>query len=97
MDTIKFPISFDKGSIALLSDGSNEMYSQIIAILCQTERGEFLLEPTYGVADSTFDTFHKSDIFRLLSIYWPEISVNNILISEPDNNGRRRVTIDFGN
>jgi hypothetical protein len=96
MDTIKLPITFDKGRMGVLADGSREYYSQIIAIACQIERGEMPLEVTYGITDPTFTTLRKSEIYQVLSVYWPEIKIREISISAPDRFGRKRLNVDFG-
>jgi len=95
MDTIKLPITFDKGRMGVLADGSREYYSQIIAIACQVERGEMPLEVTYGINDPTFSAFRKSEVYQVLAVYWPEIKLNEISISSPDKFGAKRLNVDF--
>jgi hypothetical protein len=95
MDTIKLPITFDKGRMGVLADGSREYYSQIVAIVCQVERGEMPLEVTYGVTDPTYTAFRTSEIYQVLSVYWPEIKVNEVSVSSPDKFGRQRLNVDF--
>ena len=95
MDTIKLPITFDKGRMGVLADGSREYYSQIIAIACQIERGEMPLEVTYGITDPTFTALRESEIYQVLSVYWPEIKVNAVSISSPEKFGRQRLNVDF--
>jgi hypothetical protein len=96
MDTIKLPITFDKGRMGVLVDGSREYYSQVIAIACQVERGEMPLEVTYGITDPTYTALRKSEIYQVLSVYWPEIKINDISISSADGFGRKRLNVDFG-
>jgi len=96
MDTIKIPITFDKGRMGVLADGSREYYAQIIAILCQVEKGEMPLEVTYGITDPTFTVLRQSEIYQVLSIFWPEIRIREISLSPPDKNGTRRLNVDFG-
>lgn len=95
MDTIKLPISFDKGRMGVCADGSREYYSQIIAIVVQTERGEMPLEITYGITDPTFNALRKSEILQVLSVYWPEIKIKEISLSTPDRSGKTRLNIDY--
>lgn len=95
MDTIKLPITFDKGRMGVLADGSREYYSQIIAIACRVERGEMPLEIAYGITDTTFTAFRKSELSQVLSVYWPEIKVNEVSISSPNKFGTQRLNVDF--
>ena len=95
MDTIKLPITFDKGRMGVLTDGSREYYSQIIAIACQIERGEMPLEVTYGITDPTFTALRKSEIYQVLAVFWPEIKVNEVSISSSDKFGAKRLNVDF--
>ena len=95
MDTIKLPITFDKGRMGVLADGSREYYSQIIAIACQIERGEMPLEITYGITDPTFTALRKSEIYQVLAVYWPEIKLNEVSISSSDKFGAKRLNVDF--
>ena len=95
MDTIKLPITFDKGRMGVLADGSREYYSQIIAIACQIERGEMPLEVTYGITDPTFTALRKSEIYQVLAVYWPEIKLNEVSISSSDKFGAKRLNVDF--
>ena len=95
MDTIKFPITFDKGRMAVLEEQTRPYYSQIIAIACRIEKTELPLEITYGVKDSTFTKFRKSELAYTMSKFWPEVRLTTVEQSEATQDGISRLTIDF--
>ena len=43
MDTLKFPITFDKGRMAVIEEQTRPYYSQIIALACRIEKNELPL------------------------------------------------------
>ena len=95
MNTIKFPITFDKGRISVLEEFTRPYYSQVIALACQIEKGEFPLEITYGVRDATFVQFVDAELRSLAARFWPEIQLTVIKQTDPDNNGNTQLIIDF--
>ena len=82
MDTLKYPLSFERGSAATLTENSVSYNSQAVALLLRTRVGEMPLEPTFGVSDSTFVNFYKSEFYRCLNTFWPEITVSSLSIQE---------------
>ena len=95
MDTIKLPIVFDKGRVGVLQGNTRDYYNQTVAIACRIEKGELALEPTYGVKDSTFETFRKSELNYTLATFWPEIRIIKLEQDRPDKTGSSRLLIDF--
>jgi hypothetical protein len=95
MDTIKLPIKFDKGRVGLLQENTRDYYNQVVALACRIEKNELVLEPTYGVRDSTFDTFRDSELSYTLSTFWPEIRITKLEQQKPDRNGVSKLNIDF--
>ena len=95
MNTIKFPITFDKGRMSVLQEGTRPFYAQIIALACRIEKGELILEQTYGVKDGTFGKFRKSELLYSMSTFWPEIRLTTIDQSSADKNGVSRLVVDF--
>jgi len=95
MDTIKLPISFDKGRVGLLKENTRDYYNQAVALACRIEKGEIALEPTYGVKDATFETFRKSELNYTLATFWPEIRVIKLEQDKPNRDGTSRLVIDF--
>ena len=95
MNTIKFPITFDKGRISVLEEFTRPYYSQVIALACQIEKGELPLEITYGVRDATFALFSDAELRSLAARFWPEIQLTVIKQTDPDNNGNTQLIIDF--
>lgn len=97
MDTLKFPITFDKGRVGYLTEGSREYYAQILSLAVQIRIGELPLEPIYGISDPTFSTFDKGELFQTLNYYWPEIQVNSIDSRFEPSRNQYVVDIDFSN
>jgi hypothetical protein len=95
MDTIKLPIKLDKGRVGLLAENTRDYYNQVVALACRIEKNELVLEPTYGVKDSTFSTFRNAELLYTLGTFWPEIRVTTLEQKDPDQQGRSRLIIDF--
>jgi len=95
MDTIKLPLSFDKGRVAVLEEYTRPYYSQIIAISCRIEKGELPLEVTYGVKDSTFIDFRESELRYTVAKFWPEIQLTTVKQEVAKDSGSSRVVVDF--
>jgi len=95
MDTIKLPLSFDKGRVAVLEEFTRPFYSQVIALTCRIEKGELPLEITYGVKDSTFLDFRESELRYTISKFWPEIQITTIKQEVAKDTGTARVIVDF--
>jgi hypothetical protein len=95
MDTIKFPITFDKGRMSVLEEQTRPYYSQVIAFACRIEKNELPLEITYGVKDSTFQKFRKAELNYTISKFWPEVRITTLEQSEADADGTSRLVVDF--
>lgn len=95
MDTLKLPIKFDKGRVGLLQENTRDYYNQVVALACRIEKNELVLEPTYGVRDSTFDTFRNSELLYTLKTFWPEIRVTKLEQKPAKDVGTSRLVIDF--
>jgi hypothetical protein len=95
MDTIKFPMSFDKGRIGYLVEGTREYYAQALSLAIQIRPGELPLEPVYGIKDTTFSTFDKSALMQLTNYFWPEIIINNAVSYFDPNRQAFLVDLDF--
>ena len=95
MDTIKFPITFDKGRMSILEEQTRPYYSQIIAFACRIEKNELPLEITYGVKDSTFQKFRKGELNYTISKFWPEVRITTLEQGEADADGASRLVVDF--
>lgn len=95
MDTIKFPITFDKGRMSIIQEQTRPYYAQALALACRIEKNELPLEITYGVKDSTFANFRKAELNYTVGKFWPEIRLTTLEQTEPDENGVSRLVIDF--
>jgi len=95
MDTLKLPITFERGRAALLQEGTRPYYSQIIALACRIERGELPLEITYGTKDPTFSQLRESEIRYTVAQFWPEIQLTLVARDRPQATGEQRILVDF--
>lgn len=95
MDTLKFPITFDKGRMAVIEEQTRPYYSQIIALACRIEKNELPLEITYGVKDATFHNFRKAELNYTINKFWPEVRLTTVEQTDPDEEGVSRLIIDF--
>lgn len=95
MNTIKFPITFDRGKISALEEFTRPYYSQIIALACQIEKGELPMEITYGVQDATFIRFSDAELRSLVARFWPEVQLTVVSQTEPDASGNTQLIVDF--
>jgi hypothetical protein len=95
MDTIKFPITFDKGRMSILQESTRPYYSQAIALACRIEKTELPLEITYGVKDATFTSFRKAELTYTMAKFWPEVRISTLEQIPPDRDGVSRLVIDF--
>ena len=95
MDTLKFPITFDKGRMAVIEEQTRPYYSQIIALAYRIEKNELPLEITYGVKDSTFQNFRKAELNYTINKFWPEVRLTTVEQTDPDEEGVSRLIIDF--
>lgn len=95
MDTIKLPITFDKGRMGVLEEFTRPYYSQVIALACRIEKNELPLEITYGVKDSTFIEFREAELRYTMNRFWPEVQLTSVKQTPPDTSGNSRLIIDF--
>lgn len=95
MDTIKLPIVLDKGRVGVLAENTRDYYNQVIALACRIEKNELVLEPTYGVKDSTFSDFRDAELNYTLTTFWPEVRVTKLEQKKPDSSGISKLLIDF--
>lgn len=77
MDTLKYPLTFDRGRAVTVAESSAAYQYQAVAIILRTRVGEMPLEQTFGVSDPSFDVFLKSEFLRCVNTFWPEIRVRN--------------------
>ena len=99
MDTLKFPLVFNTGGMAVHIEGTRDYYSQLIANISLVEFGELPLRPDIGVPDVTFRTTGTfTPIVSAVTRFIPEIMVTSV--SQDDSTdastlGTSTLTIDF--
>lgn len=81
MDVLTYPFKFDKSGLASTTpQRSDAHYAQQISQFIQTRPGELPLSPFYGVQDMAFRSVHPTEINAGLSIYHPELGVQDVVI-----------------
>lgn len=94
MDTLRFPLRFERGEIQKYVEGTDEYYAHLLAMTCQILEGELPLTPEYGVPDPVFDENAKRQLAYIAGAFIPEISIIGVDISDTDQ-GRSQVNISF--
>lgn len=94
MDALKIPLQFVGGSLAVLSDTSDEYYAQLIATTIQIAPGELVLQPSYGVASPVFDNVAMASFAQTAAQFLPEVNIIDVL-TKPNDNGEVRLLIQF--
>jgi len=79
MDTLKFPLRFDKSKrIATLTEGTDEYFKQLLAMTILTEPFILPLTPDFGVADPTFSVIPAPQLLIAANKYVPEIQIVDV-------------------
>lgn len=90
MELISHPFRLERnGSIATVTDGSDEANAEGIAILALTRRGERDLVPEFGIADPTFDAVTLADLNAGLTDYGPAVEVTDVTTTYPTDRTQR--------
>jgi hypothetical protein len=85
MDSIKFPIKFDRTGLQKLTDGTEDYYAQILTIAMLSEPGILPFSPGFGVNDPTFTGIDKGIFVLNASRFVPEIEITEFeSIERPD-------------
>lgn len=94
MDTIAIPVKFEGGSLRTITEGSDEYYAHLLAFALQTEEGEMVLNPSFGIQDPTFDDDLTFQLSLVAAQYVPEVSVIS-LVEQANSEGRVGMKVIF--
>ena len=94
MDALKFPLSIVNGSFQTISSEDDAFYGQLIALTVQTQPGELILRPTYGVASPEFDAVQTAKFAQLSAQFIPEVN-NFDVTTKPLDDGSVDISIGF--
>lgn len=83
------------GRAETLEDGSRELYDQIIAFAVFTENGELPLEPSFGTTNTLFIKDKQAGLRVSINSFWPEVTIQNISESDPNDNGEKFMKVDY--
>ena len=94
MDTIAIPVKFEGGALQTHVEGSDAYYAHLLAFALQTEQGELLLNPSFGIVDPTFDEDLTFQMALVAAQYIPEVTVGKIA-PKADDQGRVSLQVQF--
>lgn len=94
MDTISIPVKLQGGSLKMHEEGSDQYYAHLLTFALQTEKGELILNPEFGVLDPVFDDDLTFELAFTAAQYIPEITVGGVG-TVPDADGRVSLQIIF--
>lgn len=94
MDTIAIPVKFEGGAIRTITEGSDEYYAHLLAFALQTEQGEMILNPTFGILDPIFDEDLTFQLSLQAAQYVPEVSVIST-VPQPNSQGQVGLKVIF--
>lgn len=95
MELLSHPFRLQRnGSVATVTDGTDEANAEGIAILAMTRKGERDLVPDFGLADPTFDGVTLADLNVGLIDYGPAVEVTDLTFTYP-NDWTQRVELAF--
>jgi len=96
MPYLKNPMNFrPNGRAETLEDGSRELYDQIIAFAVLTENGELPLEPSFGTTNTLFIRDKQAGLRVSMNSFWPEVTIQNISESDPNEDGEKLMKVDY--
>lgn len=94
MDTMAIPVKFEGGSIRTIAEASDEYYAHLLAFALQTEEGELILNPSFGIQDPIFDEDLTFQMSLVAAQYVPEVSVIGV-VDQPNSQGVARIKVIF--
>jgi len=93
MDTIKFPIKFDRTGLQKLTEGTYDYYSQLLTISLLSEPRVLPFSPDFGVYDPAFSQIDKGIFLLNAARFVPEVEITEFsTTTKPDGT----VDISFG-
>lgn len=97
MPTLKHPVTFARrgGGALILLETETAYYDQALKAAVSVERGELLLDPSFGTEDPTFARGEPVGLRATVAAYWPEISIRSVDVGEPNNSGTTNMKIDY--
>jgi len=85
MDSIKFPIKFDRTGLQKLEDGTEDYYAQILTIAMLSEPRTLPFTPGFGVYDPTFTNIDRGVFILNAARFVPEVEITQFeSIERPD-------------
>lgn len=95
MELLSHPFRLERnGSVATVTDGTDEANAEGIAVLALTRKGERDLVPDFGLTDPAFDSVTLADLNIGLLDYGPTVEVTDVTFTYP-NDWTQRVVLAF--
>lgn len=82
METISLPIKFTNNHLEIIEPGTDKYYNHLIALAVQIAPGEMPLDVDYGVRDMAFTDTSNASIGQVLSLYFPELSIDSVRVAK---------------
>jgi hypothetical protein len=97
MDAMKFPVRFNEtnGGLAMLGDGTDDYYRQILSVAARSEPGSLPLTPDFGVMDPTFKSIDRGQFLFAAARFVPEIEVLSVESTVLEEDGQSIVNFSF--
>jgi hypothetical protein len=94
MDSIKFPIKFDRSGLQKLTEGTTDYYAQLLTISLLTEPMAHPFTPDFGVYDPSFTGVDRGLFILRAAQFVPEVEITAISVDEKAN-GTSEVAFSF--
>ncbi len=92
MDLLSHPFRLaGDGSVATVTDGSDDADAEAVAVLASTKRGERELAPDFGVTDPVFHELSLAELNAGLARFGPELEVTEVATTYPNDTTARTV------
>lgn len=92
---LAFPFRINpNGSAAVQEDDTEQYYAAELAVMIQTEPGERLLVPGYGVEDLAFDPFPIMTLRAQIEQYGPPVVIQDTIMLQLDEE-TLAITVQF--
>lgn len=93
---LSYPFRIDpRGYAVTRDDASDAYYAEEISMLVQTQPGERVLQPAYGVDDPAFQNrFPTSELIMKTKVFGPPVEITDVAVNFPQD-GIADVRVEF--
>lgn len=94
MEAFSYPFRFMNGSVVTIDTTTDQYAAQEIASVIQTEIGELLITPTFGIDSPAFDIFDSANLSYNVARHFPDIQLDSITESVAED-GSVKIEVGF--